>query len=246
MLKSCYDVKEKMKVKRKMRKKTKISGRKRIRTKKDRKQQLFLRIGIVSVMILLLLGNAERINDTLSNRRNEYREKTGDEIDRTRPDMDVKLLTVNPYSRPGTKTNKINGIVIHYTANPGSTAMQNRDYFEGLKSSHKTKASSHFIIGLEGEIVQCVPTWEVAYASNNRNSDTVSIETCHPKQDGKYTKQTYKSMVELTAWLCRKFELTEEDVIRHYDVTGKNCPKYFVENEEAWKKFKKDVKKALE
>ena len=38
-----------------------------------------------------------------------------------------------------------------------------------------------------------------------------------------------------------KFELNEESLIRHYDVTGKLCPKYFVENEEAWKKFKKDV-----
>lgn len=94
--------------------------------------------------------------------------------------------------------------------------------------------------------MQCVPTWEVAYASNTRNGDTVSIETCHPSADGTYTKDTYKSMVELTAWLCRKFDLDEKAVIRHYDVTGKNCPKYFVENEKAWMKFKKDVKKELQ
>ena len=172
-------------------------------------------------------------------------EKTGDEIDASRPDLNVELLSVNEYSRPGTKIGKINGIVIHYTANPGSTAMQNRDYFEGLKDSHQTKASSHFVVGLDGEIVQCVPTWEVAYASNERNSDTVSIETCHPKEDGKYTKDTYRSLVELTAWLCKKFDLNENDVIRHYDVTGKICPKYFVENEDAWKRLKKDVKKSM-
>lgn len=177
--------------------------------------------------------------------RNQYVERTGDAIDASRPELDVELLSVNEYSRPGAKTGRINGIVIHYTANPGSTAMQNRDYFEGLKDSHQTKASSHFIVGLDGEIVQCVPTWEVAYASNERNSDTVSIETCHPKKDGKYTKETYRSLVELTAWLCKKFDLNENDVIRHYDVTGKICPKYFVENEDAWKKFKKDVKKSM-
>ena len=94
-----------------------------------------------------------------------------------------------------------NGIVIHYTANPGTTAMQNRNYFEGLKDSRKTRASSHFIVGLKGEIVQCVPTWEIAYASNERNADTVSIETCHKTKDGTYTKETYESMVHLTAWL---------------------------------------------
>lgn len=177
--------------------------------------------------------------------RDKYIERTGRGIDETRPEMDVRLLTENEYSRPGTKTGRINNIVIHYTANPGSTAMQNRDYFEGLKENHLTKASSHFVVGIEGEIVQCVPTWEVAYASNHRNGDTVSIETCHPKEDGKYTKETYRSLVELTAWLCKKFDLNEEDVIRHYDVTGKICPKYFVENEGAWKQFKEDVKEQL-
>ena len=43
-----------------------------------------------------------------------------------------------------------------------------------------------------------------------------------------------------------EFELTEEDVIRHYDITGKICPKYFVDDEAAWKRFKQDVKEMLE
>lgn len=176
----------------------------------------------------------------------KYVENTGSEIDASRPKMDVELLTVNAYSRPGTQVNRIRGIVIHYTANPGSTAMQNRNYFENLRKTKMTMASSHFIVGLEGEIVQCIPTWEVAYASNERNNDTVSIETCHLGEDGSYTDETYKSLVELTSWLCKKFDLTEEDVIRHYDVTGKICPKYFVENEQAWNTFKKDVKNTLD
>lgn len=157
------------------------------------------------------------------------------------PDYDVELLTVNPYSRPGIGMPKVKGIVIHYTANPGSTAMQNRDYFEGLKDSHTTKASSHFIVGLKGEIVQCIPTAEIAYASNGRNKDTIAIECCHEEDDGRFNKKTYNSMVHLTAWLCGKFQLSADDVIRHYDVTGKKCPLYFVEHEDAWKQFKKDV-----
>ena len=52
-------------------------------------------------------------------------------------------------------------------------------------------------------------------------------------------------MVDLCAWLCLKFDLNENDVIRHYDVTGKACPKYFVDHEDAWKQFRKDVKKAM-
>ena len=42
-----------------------------------------------------------------------------------------------------------------------------------------------------------------------------------------------------------KFDLTADDVIRHYDVTGKNCPKYFVEHEDAWETFKENVSLAI-
>lgn len=162
------------------------------------------------------------------------------------PELNVQLLTKNAYSRPGAPNGRIKNIVIHYVANPRTTAMQNRNYFEGLKDTKERRASSHFIVGLDGEIVQCIPTKEISFASNDRNYDTVSIETCHWEADGSYTKETYASLVHLTAWLCQKFDLSEDDVIRHYDITGKNCPKYFVEDENAWMDFKKDVKKMLE
>lgn len=224
-------------VTRKSRKKKKPAGKKRQR-------QRNLRVGFAVLVICMLAAGVIRIVKP-SWLTNEYFELNGNEIDASKPEIDVELLTVNPYSRPGTKTKKIRGIVIHYTANPGAAAMGNRNYFENLKDTKATKASSNFVVGLDGEIVQCVPTWEVAYASNERNEDTVSIECCHPDESGKFKKATYKSMVQLTAWLCMKFDLTDKDVIRHYDVTGKNCPKYFVEDEKAWERFRSDVKKAI-
>ncbi len=163
-----------------------------------------------------------------------------------RPPLDVQLLTVNEYSRPGIPLEQVNGLVIHYTANPGTSAKDNRDYFEGLKNSHVTKASSHFIIGLDGEIVQCIPCNEWAYASNERNEDTISIECCIPDESGEFTRQTYDSLVELVSWLCFRYSLTEEDLLRHYDITGKNCPKYYVEHEDAWNTFREDVKIYME
>lgn len=216
----------------------------RRRSKLRRIVQLYTRIGCVLLLgVLLTFGGMKLFH--LGPFGNKYVEKTSVEIDEARPPLQVELLTVNPYSRPAIAVDRIKEIVIHYTGNPGSTAMQNRDYFESLKDTKETSASSHFVIGLEGEIVQCIPTSEVAYASNHRNSDTISIETCHLTEDGSYTKATYDSLVELTAWLCKKFDLTEKDLIRHYDVTGKICPKYFVENEDAWEDFKQDVKKQM-
>lgn len=166
-------------------------------------------------------------------------------LDADRPKLDVQLLTYNEYSRPGDALEQVNGIVIHYTANRGSSAQANRDYFEGLKDTGETSASAHFIVGLNGEVVQCIPTAEIAYASNDRNSDTVSIECCYENEDGSFNRDTYSELVHLTAWLCAKFSLTSESVIRHYDVTGKLCPIYYVEHEEEWDAFRADVETYL-
>lgn len=212
---------------------------------KQMRMRRYMIIGLILLaVVFVVLGVLKIVKPDIF--AGKYRERIGAHIDAAEPEIDVQLLTVNPYSRPGTETNKITGIVVHYTANPGSTAMNNRDYFESLKDTHENQVSSNFVVGLEGEIVQCVPTWEVAYASNSRNIDTVSIECCHPDETGEFTDETYRSMVQLCAWLCLKFGLDETDVIRHYDVTGKNCPKYFVENEKAWEAFRENIRLAME
>ena len=217
-----------------------------LRRKKKRKNRrkrydmsrVWLALGLLVLVLLVIVGvTRHQKNKAVS----ADRPVTLSEVDENRPELDVELLTVNPYSRPGTALEKVNGIVIHYTANPGATAIANRNYFENLKDTHTTKASSHFVVGLEGEIVQCIPTAEIAYASNDRNSDTISIECCYKNEDGSFEQATYDSVIKLTAWLCEKFRLTSEDVIRHYDVTGKLCPLYYVEHEDAWTQFKKDV-----
>ena len=162
--------------------------------------------------------------------------------------VEQDFLTVNEWSRPGTELEHINGVVIHYVGNPGTTARANRNYFESLSSGAEgTYASSHFVVGLEGEVIQCVPLTEVAYASNQRNDDTLSIEACHPDETGEFSPVTYDRVVELTAWLCRTFKLDpSRDVIRHYDVTEKECPRYYVENPEAWEQLRADVAAEME
>ena len=72
------------------------------------------------------------------------------------PYIDVELLTPNEYSRPQIPIESVQYIAIHYTANPGATAIANRNYFENLATTHDTKVSSHFVVGLDGEVVQCI------------------------------------------------------------------------------------------
>lgn len=149
----------------------------------------------------------------------------------------VDLLPINEYSRSGKTLSAVNSIVIHYTGNPGTTAEQNRNYYEELATTHERSVSSHFLVGIDGTVIQCVPTDEVAFANYPRNYDTISIECCHPDSNGKFTSETVESLVKLVKYLVEAYDLEREDVIRHYDVSGKECPVYYVKNEDAWEKL---------
>ncbi len=202
-------------------------------------------IGIIVVAEKILEKNNTGIKEIIDNIA--QKEETTTEDPFLLSDEVIKnYLTPNEYSRPGKELKKVNAIVVHYVGNPGTTAAQNRSYFENLKDTHATSASSHYIIGMEGEIIQCVPLNEISYASNNRNKDTIAIECCHPDETGQFTTATYKSLVKLVAALCRTYDLDPETgIIRHYDVTGKYCPLYYVNHEDEWYGFKLDVKAEL-
>ena len=153
----------------------------------------------------------------------------------------VDLLPLNQFSRPGTPLEQVNGVVIHYVGNPGTTAAQNHSYFANLAQTGETYASSHFLVGLDGEVLQNIPLNEIAYCSNQRNDDTISIECCHPDDSGVFTPETYDALVRLTRWLMEEYRLDSSQVLRHYDVTGKICPRAFVEDPAAWAQFLADV-----
>jgi N-acetylmuramoyl-L-alanine amidase len=207
--------------------------RSRGRTSKKYKQQLRRKRMIAAMMVILVIVAGATIGSHL---------KVVDISHIDYPSyVDQQFIKKDGHSRTGNKIRRVNDIVIHYVGNEGSTAQANRDYFD----SYKSTVSSHFVVGLQGEVIQCVPLDEWSSASNNRNKDTISIEVCHPTENGKFNDVTYARVVELTAWLCDEFGLDEKDVIRHHDVTGKLCPLYYVEHEDAWEQMRKDIKKAI-
>lgn len=153
----------------------------------------------------------------------------------------VDLIPLNEYSRPGVPLEAVRAIVIHYVGNPATTAQQNRDYFASLAETGEESVSSHFVIGTDGTIIQCIPLDEKSYCSNHRNADTISIECCHPDAEGAFTEETRAALVSLVRYLAHGYGLDYDDVIRHYDVTGKICPKYYVEHEDAWTELKNEI-----
>ena len=174
-------------------------------------------------------------------------------------------LTVSPYTRPGIKLKGKKGLVIHYVLAPEGKAITVRNNFEKLKdgvmiSKNTYKyASAQFIICLDGSIVQTMDDDEMAYhvgASTYRpgitqklgtypNAYTLGIECCHIGEDGSMTPETYRTLVEFSADTCIKNGWDADDVYLHYDVTGKLCHLWFVNNPNEWTALKKLLSKEI-
>jgi N-acetylmuramoyl-L-alanine amidase len=153
------------------------------------------------------------------------------------------------------KIKKLKGIVIHWTANPhkGAGAKANRNYF----NLGERYASAHYCVD-DSKIIQCIPDDEVGYhvgansykpqgiklMENNLtpNYFLIGIEMCI-NVDSNWSK-TYQNTIELTQYLLKKHHFTVNDIYRHYDITGKDCPKMMI-NESQWTQYKADMKKSL-
>lgn len=163
------------------------------------------------------------------------------------------FLTPNKYSRSQIPLKEVKKIAVHYVGNPNTSALANRNYFENCKEGGRY-VSSHYIVGLKGEVIQCIPTNEWSYCTNQANGYSISIEVCHPKADGVFNDSTYISLCELCAMLLKKFNLTTDDLIRHFDVTKKTCPLHWAPTKyqsEAvatarWNRFKQDVQTVMD
>lgn len=135
-------------------------------------------------------------------------------------------LPISKYHMPGTKI-KPSKIAVHYVGNAGSSAKGNRNYF----ASCSNYVSSHYIIGLNGEILRLIPENEISYCTNQANSYTISIECCHPDGTGKFNDKTLEALIELCADICKRYGFNPlTDIIRHYDVTKKACPLWWAPN----------------
>lgn len=227
-------VKRRRKKRRRVKYNTRYSKQRRIRMVIMLLMLLFILLFCFLLYQFLTGGfQTESVRDVFNSQRKELIRANKAE----KPLMEEAYLTPNPYSRPGIKLEKVNNIFVHYTANKGTSAAQNRSYFENLGITGETSASAHFVIGYEGEIIQCLPLEEIGYAVKQRNYDSISIECCYLSEDGEFTDATYQSLLALCGWLLKEYKLTPSEVLRHYDEGGKKCPLYYVEHEEEWEEF---------
>lgn len=172
------------------------------------------------------------------------------------------FIQKNRYTRPGILLKEVRKIVLHWTANPGGTAERHQQYFNGTAIKLKHTASAHIFVD-EIEAICIVPLNEIAYHANDRyekidgvayrgvpelkpnaNLYSIGVEMCVEK-NGVISPITISRTAEVVAELCKTYKLTEKDIVRHYDVTHKPCPKPFVSDPKLFERFKKTVAELL-
>lgn len=237
-----------------MREAARQAEQERIRRRKQRRRKMavarmatwcflvFLIAGSAFLLFRMITGLNDHSSDVVSDYLSSIQRQEVMKVNKTeKPIITEDFIPINEYSRPGEVLPEVNNLFVHYTANPRTSAAQNRSYFENIGITGERSVSAHFVIGYNGEIIQCIPLNEIAYAVKGRNYDSISIECCYLDEDGKFTADTYQALVRLSAWLLKEYDLTPQDMRRHYDEGGKKCPLYFVEHEDAWEQFIKDL-----
>jgi N-acetylmuramoyl-L-alanine amidase CwlA len=211
--------------------------------RRRRRKVIILRIIVFSIFALILAGIVFGLVSLF--RTFFMHEKLGTLSSAGDVEVLNRMLEKSEYSRNGVRISErgIKGIVIHAVDNPGISAMEQRNYYNSLGTTRSNHLSSHFVVDLDGKIVQCIPVNEQALANGARNGDTLAIDFCYPDETGEPGMFTRSSLVKLTAVLVKRLGLTADGILRHSDITsvdGIDCPKFF-QNEDEWRKFKEDV-----
>jgi len=132
-------------------------------------------------------------------------------------------------------------ITIHSTGNPSSTARNERAWL--TNPSNNRQASWHIVVD-EKEAIEAIPLNEVAWHAGNStgNRTSIGIEIC---ESGDRVK-TLGNAVKLTAKLLKERGWGMDKLRRHYDWSGKICPRILQPDDWAgWEQFKRDVQKEL-
>lgn len=150
------------------------------------------------------------------------------------------------------KASDIKYLVYHYTGNDGDSDTNNAKYYQNTV----VQASAHYFVD-DDSITQSVDDLTIAWAVGGKkwsdcpqtgggklygictNANSISIEMCDTRRDGTLmaTEQTLANSIELGKMLMAKYAIPLDRVVRHFDVTGKYCPAYFMD-EAKWAAFK--------
>lgn len=147
------------------------------------------------------------------------------------------------------RKDRIEFLVVHYTANthPEADARKNATYLR-----NKRAAGTHYCIDDE-EIIQCTEEDNIAYAVGDRkwigfipkpwlsgkikNNNSLSFEMC--LGGGRNDSIIIETTAQQLGWQLVNKGLDISRVVRHYDVSGKHCPR-FCYSDKKWNQEEED------
>ena len=152
-------------------------------------------------------------------------------------EINKKIIKFNTSIRG---TEKIKYIVIHDTGNVkiGAGAENHYKYFSG----GDRQASAHYFVD-DKQVLQIIEddkaSWHVGDGKGKNgitNRNSIGIEIC-VNPDSNYDVALQKT-IELVNFLMEKHNIPKENVVRHFDASGKICPKSMSKNNWAkWNEF---------
>lgn len=136
-----------------------------------------------------------------------------------------------PVSNGNNPNRKINPdtIVVHYMGDPDVSAERLALCFE---NNNANNVSSNYIVDPK-QIIEVIFPGYMSYCVSNHNTHTINIECAHTKT-GQFDLRTIIHLRQIVRKLMRDFNIPASRVVRHYDLTGKHCPMYYVTNPREW------------
>lgn len=168
-------------------------------------------------------------------------------------------------ARTGEPMRKVLAFVVHYAGAPGGHPRGMWHHFVSTAAPGKIPASSHYAIALDGELYRFIPESEEAFTHGAGaagytafarslfvdakrgvypHDKSIGVEVCHPDASGIFTAASRRALVELGASVVSRHRLERWQVVRHYDITAKLCPKYYVEHPVEWDRLRDDIMRA--
>jgi N-acetylmuramoyl-L-alanine amidase len=168
----------------------------------------------------------------------------------------------NEFSRPGYKLLRVQAVVDHYTANPGADADNHFNYFDKTIIRIKRYAGAHIFVDRH-KALELIPLDEGSFGANDGGNASLKLQTLRARDsryptvtgdgnanllcihvemcqelNGTIHPDTIKRTALVHQMLQKKFPQLKDTYnrfVRHYDVTGKNCPAPMVKDPSLYK-----------
>ena len=145
---------------------------------------------------------------------------------------------------PARTLQDISMIVIHITDGGATRAEQTARWFANPRQRNprgdEIHVSAHYVVGRDGEVVQCVRHEHIAHHAGTANPYSVGIEHVVPRSEHALTQAQYRASAELVTWLGQTLRIpfSSQNIKGHAEAdrrtSHRTCPDRAFDWTELW------------